>query len=391
MSDEFLLFLVLCVVYFTECLLWLGEHSVAFVAWIGTRWRETKPSGFLKASKGGILFLNPFPPLGRVICCHLPPFSVSPKGICSLNSQGPADSDITRQDARAVLFEEIKSVRAAERDLVVNDERFLRFKQAQQASKAGDLIHSLLKVTESDREKIIARFWNEQFDFERASARFREATHDVRFLRVLCNGMFFYLFGLAPSLVLFLFSTRMLIPIGMGMLVIAIQISIEYYLVHRRLYPAAKEDRITNLVKMILFPPASIRACDLITENLLATWNPLLVGHLLLSPERYEAFAGRTARNLKYPLTEEYSDERVDSIKSWQDQTLLRTASDYVARVAKLEGEWLPPPNPEDGDVRSYCPRCLSQFTQEQGVCPDCAGVDLLSFGPREPRAVPKG
>ena len=391
MHDELLLFLVLCLIYLTDCLLWVGNHSIAFVAWGGTRWKDKTPSPFLETYNGGIIILNPLPPLGKVLSCHLPPFSISPKGICSLNSQILPHTLIPKKDITAILFDEMDSVKAIDRDLFVNERRYLRFSRSAQATRAAALMNLLLPVTEADRERIIEQFWDEQFDVESAGGRLREALHDLKYLKMLCNAMFFYLFAVAPALLFYFPSSRTLIPIGIGMLAIAIQISIEYFLLHKRIYVAAREERITNTIKMVLCPPVSIRACDLISQDLLASWNPIVIGHLTLSPQRYEEFATRTLRHLRYPLEDHLTDERVNDIRKWQEQILLRKGSDYFVGVAKLSDDLLRQPAPDDGSVRSYCPRCLSQFTKESGLCPDCGGIGLVPFcleittpGPKE-------
>jgi hypothetical protein len=380
MPDEFLLFLVLSLIYLTECFLWLGEHSIAFVAFCGRRWEHKKPNEMFRASTGGIIILNPFPPLGKALCSHLPPLSISPKGICVGNSQVFAHGEVHRHESTAILFQEMSSIKAIDRDVFVNNSRFLKCKTSQQAAKLSALLNSLLESTEESRNENIQQFWTEQFDCMSAKVRFNEAFHQITQLKILCNSLFFYLFLFAPALVLYTMSTRILIAIGLGMLIIAIRISIEYYVSHKRIFPAAKEERIINLIKMIFCPPASVRACDLVTENLLADWNPLVIGHLLLSPDGFLALATRTLRNFQYPVADDSADEQVRAIRKWHDHALSSIVFKYLVREANLKGDLLSPPIPEDDNVRSYCPRCLSQFTREQGACPSCGGIDLLPF-----------
>jgi len=80
------LLLVLILLYLSECLIWVKRESVAFVS-APRRWHLTKPSSWLGNARGGILFLNPLPPSGRVFLSHLSPVSISPSGVCALNVQ----------------------------------------------------------------------------------------------------------------------------------------------------------------------------------------------------------------------------------------------------------------------------------------------------------------
>lgn len=391
MNDELVLFAILCIIYVTDCFLWVGKFSLSFVTWVGRQWKDKVTSQIFRTSKGGILLLNPFPPLGKVVCCHLPPLSIAPTGICSLNCQALTYDSALEHDVVAVPFKEINSIRTSGLDIFVNEERFCRFRDVRQTERVYVLLNSLLNTTEANRETIIRKFWDEQFDFEGVRTRFKKVVHEMAFLRVLCNALFVYLFALAPALVLYFRMTVMLIPIAFGMLVIAIQISIEFYVLHRKLYPDANEDRISNLIKMILCPPVSIRACDLITEHLLGNFNPLVVGHLLLSGDRFRDFASRTLRNLKYPPEGYFTDRRAKRITVWQNHILLRIASGYLRNVPKMGGDFLRPPLPNDSTVHVYCPRCLCQFIQVEGDCPDCPGVKLLPFHSAIPAAESNG
>ena len=57
---------------------------------------------------------------------------------------------------------------------------------------------------------------------------------------------------------------------------------------------------------------------------------------------------------------------------------------DAVAGFLKQNGlepaQLLQPPPPADETCRSYCPRCLAQFTTSTGVCEDCRGLPLVPF-----------
>ncbi len=339
------------------------------------------PNRVFRISNGGILLLNPFPPLGEVICCPLPPLSISPAGINSFNCQALTGCEYPEQSLVAAPFEAIRSIGVSGRYVLVNEERFCRCSDTHQADRIRALTRALLDATAEERNAIIQQFWDEQFDYKAARARYEQTVHLMKPLRGLCNILFVLLFALAPALVLYFRMTGMLIPLALGMFAIAVQISVGFYRLHKRLYPAASEERISHLIKMILCPPTSLRACDLLTESLLSNYNPLVVGHLLLSGDRYREFSIRTLRNLKYPPVDHSADRRTSEISRWQSQTLLRKASNFLGEMAMVQEELLCPPLPNEPNVRAYCPRCLAQFTREEGHCSDCPGVTLLPFG----------
>ena len=61
---------------------------------------------------------------------------------------------------------------------------------------------------------------------------------------------------------------------------------------------------------------------------------------------------------------------------------LLEIMEDFLKRNGISAQALLAAPEPLDATCLSYCPRCLSQFTQAQGHCPDCRTVELISLRP---------
>ena len=280
----------------------------------------------------------------------------------------------------AVSYEDMVAVSARTRDLYINEELFCSFVEPAQARRASLLINSLRDMAETDREPVIRAYWNEQFDFETAGTRLEEARAGQRRLRAACQIMFVYLFILAPLLVLWLRRPLLLLPLAGGMAVLAIYISTEFYLAHKKLHPHSREARVTGLVQMVLCPPVAIRAPDLITAPLLGGYNPLVVGLLVLSRERFAEFASRTLRHLEYSPLDHLTDRRSSEIAQWQNRLLSALASDFLRLRADLQDDPLAAPEPDETGLLFYCPRCLGQFTQDPGECPECPGVSALAF-----------
>ena len=387
MSNEEALFLVLCVIHATDCLLWVGNYSVVFVTWSGKFWRETSPGLAFRTSRGGPLFLNPFPPFGRGIYCHLPPLSLSPAGVCSLNCQilTHSHSLYPMENVVAIPFEEIRVVKASGRRISVNDSEFCLCNNERQAQRLGGQIRSLLETNAEEREALIRRFWAGQFDYETAGALLESARGRLTYLEVLSSILFVCLFVLAPLLALRFGLDRMIVPVAVALLIPAVPISVGFFIIHRKTYPADTEDRIVNLIKMIFCPPTCLHAGSLISENLLSGFNPLVAGHLLLSRDQFRAFSARILRNFIYPPIRNSVDATGCEICNWQNQLLSEMVSDYLRDKANLQEDLLAPPSPSDPDVQAYCPRCLSQFTRKEGDCPDCTGIGLLRFERRAP------
>lgn len=380
MSDGQVLFLILCLIYATDCFAWLNSHSVAFCAWWGRDWKAKTAHPYWGPSAGGPLLLNPIPPLGRVICAQVVPVSLSPDGIAAYNSQSFGAGGRPHQTGAVALFEQVHAVVSRGNELVINNEVFCKCRTRLQAEMLVGLIDSLRMAAPENRRLLIEDFWEKQFNLEKAQKEYSEAARQILFLKCLCNALFVYLFILVPSLTLALSLDQLLIPAAVIMLLLAAQISLVYYFVHRTNFPFLKTDRIGNVVKMIVCPPVAIRACDLLTTYLLAQYSPFTLASLFLSSDRRQHFCGNVLRDLIHPISGNLTDPRPALISAWQNSTIVNMASRHLPDVALCLERIRHEPQREAPDCGSYCPRCLGQFHQQDGYCPDCTGVTLIPF-----------
>src|ERR1044071_3689608 len=148
MTDGQTLLLILIMVYLSDCLIWVKRESVAFVSTWGGRWRLTVPPSWLRNSNGGILFLNPLPPAGRVFLSHLSPISISPSGICAYNLQTlPSEARSPSQTGQFLPFSKVSSSKTDGVYLLVNGERFAKCVTARQARTLAKLITEMTEVS----------------------------------------------------------------------------------------------------------------------------------------------------------------------------------------------------------------------------------------------------
>ena len=126
-SEGQTLLFILILLYLSECLIWVKRESVAFVSAWGSRWRLSVPPSWMGNASGGILFLNPLPPAGRVFLSHLSPISISPSGICAFNIQTlPSEARSPYQSGQFLSFNKIKDSSSDGAYLVINKEKFTK-------------------------------------------------------------------------------------------------------------------------------------------------------------------------------------------------------------------------------------------------------------------------
>jgi len=380
LSDAQTLFLVLVLLYLSECLVWMKRHSVAFISGLGGGGRVTYPHPWLGNASGGILFLNPLPPAGKVFLSHLSPISISPSGICAFNLQTlPSGGRVSDQTGRSLSFAEMKQAGTDGAYLLVNKEKFAKCATPAQAKKLATFIAEMIKASPEQRESLARAWITNQFDLDAAGERLREGRKTIKLIQAVSWGFFLFLFLFVPVWVSTVGLLEPLLLIALLMVIGAIRIGTLFHTAHKKLYPEEKSERIESLVKMILCPPAAVRATDLLTRNMLADYSPIVLADLLTA-KLERRFVRAFILDLQYPLKHEVVDETAKGILNWSAAEQLSASLEYVksGRFGKM-AELLSAAQRAANSI-SYCPRCECQFVVHSVDCVDCPGVELIAF-----------
>ena len=374
------LFLILVLLYLSECVIWVKRESVAFVSAWGSRWRLAVPPSWLGNASGGLLILNPLPPSGRVFLSHLSPVSISPSGICAFNLQTlPSEARSPYQSGEFLPFSKIKDAGSDGAYLIINKEKFTKCATAHQARALAKLVVSLAKASASKREAMARAWLVKQFASDEAATLLQESEKLIKPVQQMGLILFLFLFVLTPSLAFTYGFTPLIIPVAIVMVALAVEIAILFHRAHKKLYPAESSERLESLVKMILCPPVSIRAADILTRNLLAEYSPIVLANVLPGSGEPQ-FVRAVILDLKYPLKHEVVDELAEQTIEWTAREQLNVCLDEVNKGRYLKSEELLAPTQREENSVGYCPRCRCQFVVREGECPDCPGVALVEF-----------
>ncbi|HSE19486.1 MAG TPA: hypothetical protein VLB46_20655 [Pyrinomonadaceae bacterium] len=371
------LLFILVLLYLSECVIWVKRESVAFVSAWGRRWRLAVPSSWMGNANGGLLFLNPLPPSGQVFLSHLSPISISPSGVCAFNLQTlPSEARSPYQSGQFLPFNKIKNAGSDGAYLVINSEKFTKCANAKQARALAKVIGGLVKSSTSKREGMARTWVGKQFAAEEAAAVLKRSEELIKPIQELGVILFLFLFVFTPSVAFAFGLSGLIIPVAAVMVVLAIQIAIMFHRAHRKLYPAESSERLESVVKMILCPPVSIRAADILTKNLLAEYSPIVLASVLPGSGEPQ-FVRSVILDLKHPLRHEVSEADAEKTITW-------TASEQL-KVCLKDGRFLKPeallaPSQREENSIAYCPRCRCQFVVADGECSDCPGVELVQF-----------
>lgn len=385
MTEAQTLYLVLALVYLSECVLWLPRGAVAFRARGGGRFRPANSLEWAANDAGGFVLGPPLPPLDFLVGCGAP-ISFSPRGIASeaprrLGLAPPAPP-------RFVAYDAIEGVLADGPHVVVNGERFVR---ALTPGQARRLAGRILRLAEADlprREALLREDAEKSCDPGPVLALVERFERGTLPLAVASNLLFLAVFVLTPLSTRFLPLLRTWPIFALLIVASAAAAVVAFRRAHRAFHPEpeARAERRKLSFVLAISPPAAMRARDACARDLVADADPLGAAAALLPAEEFPAFAARAWRDLRFPSPAgEGGSADARAAVAWHRALLLeRTAA--LLRARGLDPEALAaPPDRAGADDRSYCPRCRALFALAEGRCDDCGGVALVSLPPAAP------
>ena len=377
------IFVLLGVVYMAECCLATDKNALIFSpAPFAQRLRK----GVTITLRSALIFLNPIPPFTTASVCHLAPVSLSPRGVVLYNS---LVHDLTRLRPPGQNFIAYADIARLESDkdgrLYINDLEF-PCGGAEQAKQLASDIARLSILSKSTlyadaalgkaMEDELRAIFSPRLDAAAAAARRREVRW--RALPAICAAtlLCIQLFAVAP--VVMILSSAHKIWLIAALLLLALHLStvLCFWLAHRRLYPAAGEERLKRLVAMFCNPFAAMGCPAWLTRNSLAAFHPMLVGFTLLRGRARRQFMHRAWAGLKYNTFPNYGDATAHDQLSAHNRLLMAETARHLAGLG-VEAEKLQLRPQLDPTAHSHCPICLIQYTVNHGECLYCLGVPL--------------
>lgn len=375
MTDHQLLFFVVVLLYFSECLFWVGSQGIVFIK-SSNEWKVTFPSSLFGNSNGGLALAWPFPPLGKVFLAYFLPVSFSERGIVNATIEGVGKiTPILTHKLKFIHYENIQSVECKGAGLIVNGEMFCKCVSADQAIKLAKLIQDI--SYQNKKRGKVHRSLKSLFDIEQLKNAEDILKQQTQTLLWLCNFQFFFLLVIAPILV-YLLGTRLLLWTGLYVIFSNLLIIVYFYLANQKMYPDQIGERVTDILKMVFCPPMTIRATDFLSLRYFTSFHPLAVARLVLSERKFEVFAKQILLSFNYPC-DMIDDNSYREDLIWHLRAMEQNAKNFLTKNGMKISELEAAPEPSDG-VASYCPRCHTQYTMNSGQCPECVGVALIEY-----------
>lgn len=238
MTEGQTLFLIISLLYLSDCLVWIGKRTVLFSSrWCG-RWRASFAGDYFGNADGRVALLNPLPPLGSSFLGHWVPVSMSPAGICAFSLQSFQGTGRPFQTGMVLAYEEISEPGVDGKHLLLNGLRFAKCCTAEQAKSLAELIKRVSSEPTEKREKLIRESLVVQFAKEEALSHLTHVSDLTAGMRWTCAAFFIFLYVITPIMVSAYGLIRFVIPVAIVMLLSALFVSVTYFRAHNALYPS---------------------------------------------------------------------------------------------------------------------------------------------------------
>jgi len=380
MTDLQWLYAVLVFLYLLECGVWLRHGTLAWIRGWGRGWRMCHPSSLLGNARGGLIMASPLPPgFGAVLTGSAPTLACGEEGVLTSASTHLDSEPRTLQSGRFFEWNELSRCSVRGKRVIMDDVVLARCSSQAAALGQREWLRRLARAAPEERAGLAAEWSASAFDSAALEKRWGEFRSVARPLAWYCAVYFATLFGLVPLVVnrwgLSLTWPALLAIVG-GLAALT---TLAYRRAHRGLYPAADEDRFTQILMILLSPPLAVRALEWLGRPLFLAWHPLTLAAVFGRREEVSQLARRLLKQLKWPVPSEVPVEHARAAEvdlSWRE--LQEKAVRRLLRTHDLDpDELLQPPKALDESCRSYCPRCDAQFTTVIGKCRDCGGIAL--------------
>jgi len=378
MNDVQLLFIVLALIYGYECACWVGRESSVFRTWLGSRWQIVHPGSLVSNQSGGFILAPPLPPFGTLLMTTEGSLLLSPKavGLGQVFDSG-APPAVT---GRCFLWDKINTIEVRGKKVFLNHELALKAASPVLAASIGETLREIHQAKPGEREGLIQQHLRRSFETSAINERLRNFKTGTRRIRVATNALFCDLFVLSPALIgMFGFHKCWLLLVILAFGLTSI-IAVLFHRAHKALFLKAEDERFTHFIIILLSPATAIRALDVLSVPLLATYHPLAVASVLCSKRHFIEQAESWVRQSRYAVRPGNRSEEPIARETERYWCALRekTFENFLRKNGIDSEQLIEPPMPVDETCRSYCPRCRAQFTRLDGSCGDCGGRSLM-------------
>jgi hypothetical protein len=357
MSELGSLFLVVLLLYVLQCVHWVSPGTAVFSLSCRGRGKRKRQGFVWSAWDTAGLLAGPWPPLAPILVASWPAFQPDANQLVVPGENG--EYDFLPWGKLAFTHSDNK--------LLCNRKPLFKGSEAQ-VVRCATLLEQVQRARKPEREAMVLRWLQQAMDTRTAARRVTVFTGRSRLLRILANIQLVMLFVALP-LAFVRFGPGVLWRMAVVLLAISGVITLEFWMLHKKLFPGASAARFKSALTIMLSPIAAIRAGDVISRDLLGGFHPLAVAAVILPTHEFRQLAGEQLRLNRFG----------EPTSKWYRENLGKLMERLVRQNNIPLDELLRPAQKDSGAV-AFCPRCLAQYVKMPGACADCGFGQVVRF-----------
>jgi hypothetical protein len=381
MTDGEAFLLVLVLIYLSDCLVWLPPSGYALIGLWSRRHVVRRAVVQFSALRKGFAVLQPLPMFGSVFVGQAWPVSMSPEGLAPFSRENPNPGAAlgSLKDACFLRWEDIASIRAEGSRLRVNRRPYADCATPGAADRLATALEAIRRLPEDRRSEAIGRLVRRSLRERRASRKARFFATATRPLRFSVSLLFVAIFFLLPyAYWRYHEEARFFLILG-WVWILMWQVTIAFWLLHRRFYPGFAPDRWQHAILSILFPHYAIRSLDVLSKEFLVESHPVAIAAAVGQEADFQRLATLVDRDARHPipLTDPAgpAGATAEAFRSLYFRPAFETLLDRCSlRVGTPEVA---------APTTAECPRCGTGYAAAGLPCRDCGGLLTVSVSQR--------
>lgn len=354
------IFPFLVLFYLADSFSYVDRFGILFYSHFGGKYR-TKAYGYR------FFGISPF---CRCYISTRYPFFVSRRGMYLWKRKGVGECDL--YERRHFEFLPLSGVRTVDADgsaLRTNGSVFMRMASSSIADYIADKAGRF--------SRIAPRFRTSEYGvIFKSPAIIKQIEEEqglyLHLIGVLGSALFIYVFLLLPVAIYMDSYLRVNAVVFLVMLLYSLVVALSLRTYH--IIYGNRRKTVAFLFSLVFSPVSAIHAVHLITRNIAADINWMLLASCLLRRESFERILFKEMRRIHYSIQRCGDEDLMEFLLSSQKECLC-----LLKGLGLTQGDVFSSPERGDPLAQAYCPLCETEFVGGSQICPDC-GIELLSY-----------
>ncbi|MCB1050360.1 MAG: hypothetical protein KDC71_07135 [Acidobacteria bacterium] len=374
MNPVWELFIVVALLYVSECWIWL-PNGARFIGLYAGRALRIYPPSSLSLSRGGLVFSSPLPwdlsfrqPLYDLVV------SSQLAGIVPFSEPG---GSVPKSHFESAAPDPKASLRASDSGLFLGHQRLCPSLNPRHSQWLVDYLKRCLDKGKS--AKTLSKVFDTRLNAP-AQAELSTFLPHLAAVRITATLEWLFIFAAFPLVFWIGLPAKVWWSVLGLWTILHLFHLLVFWRTHQRLFPNDRSERLGQTLLQLVAPTIAMRAAHRLSINALPQLHPLLLLAHFGQRDAASDWAQALIRDLQFPIGS-YSELIAKDTEPWETyrRAQILSLQRFLAQwEPSFEGHEPKAPKPS-GRATHYCPRCWTVFIQAE-TCHLCANRETVPF-----------